>query len=77
MKLTEEFINQEELIGTLLKAQTLEEQARQEGKKASMAPKPKEEKNPWKGKRSQAHFPSKVSLERRKFQGSNKKCSPP
>ena len=28
MKLTKEFINQEELIGTLLKAQTLEEQAK-------------------------------------------------
>jgi hypothetical protein len=46
MKLIEEFIHQEELIGTLLKAQTLEEQAKQEGKKASTTPKSKEEKNP-------------------------------
>ena len=51
MKLTEEFINQEELIGTLLKAQMLEEQVRQEGKKALMAPKGKEEKNPRKGEK--------------------------
>jgi hypothetical protein len=36
MKLTEEFIHQEELVGTLLKAQTLEEQAKQESKKASL-----------------------------------------
>ena len=46
MKLTEEFINQEELIETLLKTQMQEEQAKQEGKKAPVAPKPKEEKNP-------------------------------
>jgi hypothetical protein len=46
MKLTKEFIHQEELVRTLLKAQTLEEQAKQESKKASTAPKPKEEKNP-------------------------------
>jgi hypothetical protein len=46
MKLTEEFIHQEELIRMLLKAQTLEEQTKQEGKKAMTAPKPKEEKNP-------------------------------
>jgi hypothetical protein len=45
MKLTEEFIHQEELVGTLLKAQTLEEQAKEESKKASTVPKPKEEKN--------------------------------
>ena len=51
MKLTEEFINQEELIGTLLKAQTLEEQAKQEGKKASTALKLKEKKNPRKGEK--------------------------
>jgi hypothetical protein len=31
MKLTEEFIHHEELVGTLLKALTLEEQAKQEG----------------------------------------------
>jgi hypothetical protein len=49
MKLTEEFIHQEELVGTLLKAQTLEEQAKQESKKASTAPKSKEEKNPRRG----------------------------
>ena len=46
MKLTKEFINQEELIGTLLKAQKLEEQTKQKTKKASAAPKSKEEKNP-------------------------------
>ena len=46
MKLTEEVINQEELIGTLLKAQKLEELTKQETKKASVAPKSKEEKNP-------------------------------
>jgi hypothetical protein len=51
MKLTEEFIHQEELVGTLLNSQTLEEQAKQEGKKASMVPKPKEEKNPRKGEK--------------------------
>jgi ribonuclease HI len=45
MKLTEEFIHQEELVGTLLKAQILEEQARQESKKASIPPRPKEEKD--------------------------------
>jgi hypothetical protein len=33
MKLTEEFIHQEELVETLLKAQTLEEQAKQESKR--------------------------------------------
>jgi hypothetical protein len=49
IKKTEEFINQEELVGMLLKAQTLEEQVKKEDKKASMAPKPKEEKNPQKG----------------------------
>jgi hypothetical protein len=43
MKLTEEFIHQEELVGTLLKAQTLEEQANQEGKKASTNPKQEED----------------------------------
>jgi hypothetical protein len=46
MKLTEEFIHQEELVGTLLKAQTLEEHAKQESNKALTTPKPKEEKNP-------------------------------
>jgi hypothetical protein len=46
IKLTKEFIHQEELVGTLLKAQTLEEQAKQESKKASTAPRLKEEKNP-------------------------------
>jgi hypothetical protein len=46
MKLTEEFIYQEELVGTLLKAQMMEEQVKSEGKKASMTSKPKEEKNP-------------------------------
>jgi hypothetical protein len=51
MKLTEEFIHQEELIGTFLKAQTLEEQAKQEGKKASTTPKAKEVKNPQKGEK--------------------------
>ena len=51
MKLTEEFINQEELIETLLKAQKLEEQTKLETKKASAAPKPKEEKNPRRGEK--------------------------
>jgi hypothetical protein len=51
MKLIEEFIHQEELVRTLLKAQTLEEQARQEGKKALTALKPKEEKCPQKGEK--------------------------
>jgi hypothetical protein len=46
MKLTEEFIHQEELVGALLKAQTLEEQAKKEKKKDSNPPKLKEEKNP-------------------------------
>ena len=64
MKLTEEFINQEELIETLLKAQTLEEQARQEGKKASTAPKPKEEKNPRKGEKKSG--PLSIKSEPRK-----------
>jgi hypothetical protein len=45
MKKTEEYINQEELVGTLLKAQMWEDQARQEGKKASTSPKLKQEKN--------------------------------
>jgi hypothetical protein len=45
MKKTEEYINQEELVGMLLKAQMREDQARQEGKKASTAPKLKQEKN--------------------------------
>jgi hypothetical protein len=49
MKLTEEFIHQEELVGTLLKAQTLEEQVKEESKKASIAPRPKEEKNSQRG----------------------------
>jgi hypothetical protein len=43
MKLTEEFIHHEELVGTLLKAQTLEEQAKQKGKKASTNPKQEED----------------------------------
>jgi hypothetical protein len=61
MKLIEEFIHQEELIGTLPKAQTLEEQAKQEGKKASTSPKPKEEKNPCKGeKKSDSLFKSEL-----------------
>ena len=51
MKLTEEFINQEELIGTLLKAQKLEEQTKQKTKKASVAPKSKEEKNSRRGEK--------------------------
>jgi hypothetical protein len=51
MKLTEEFIHQEELVGTLLKAQTLEEQAKQESKKASTVPKSREEKNPRRGEK--------------------------
>jgi hypothetical protein len=38
-------------VGTLLKAQTLEKQAKQESKKASTALKPKDEKNPQKGKK--------------------------
>ena len=46
MKKTKKYINQEELVGTLLKAQELGDQDRQESKKASKAPKPKEEKNP-------------------------------
>jgi hypothetical protein len=51
MKLTKEFIHHEELVGALLKAQTLEEQAKQESKKASVAQKPKEEKNSQKRER--------------------------
>jgi hypothetical protein len=51
MKLTEEFIHQEELVGALLKAQTLEEQAKKERKKDSNPPKLKEEKNPRKGEK--------------------------
>jgi hypothetical protein len=51
MKLTEEFIHQEELVGALLKAQTLEEQAKNESKKDSSATKSKEEKNPRKGEK--------------------------
>jgi hypothetical protein len=64
MKLTEE------LVGTLLKAQTLEEQAKQESKKASTAPKPKEEKNPQKGdKKSSPLFKSEPrKVEPPKFQ---------
>jgi hypothetical protein len=49
MKLTEEFIHQEELVGALLKAQTLEEQTKKEKKRDSNPPKAKEEKNPRKG----------------------------
>jgi hypothetical protein len=51
MKLIEEFIHQEELVGTLLKAQTLEEQEKEESKKASIAPRSKEEKNSRRGDR--------------------------
>jgi hypothetical protein len=51
MKLTEEFIHQEELVGALLKAQTLEEQAKKENKRDSNPPKVKEEKNPRKGEK--------------------------
>jgi hypothetical protein len=47
-------------VGTLLKAQTLEKQAKQESKKALTAPKPKDEKNPQKGeKKSGPLFKSK------------------
>jgi hypothetical protein len=46
MKKTKEYINQEELVGTLFKDQILEDQAREEGKKASTAPKQEEDKNP-------------------------------
>ena len=53
MRKTEEYINQEELVRTLLKAQKLEDQARQESKKALTAPKQMEDKNPQKaGKKS-------------------------
>jgi hypothetical protein len=53
MKKNEEYINWEELVGMLLKAQTQEDQARQEGKKALTAHKQKEDKNPQKvGKKS-------------------------
>jgi hypothetical protein len=38
-------INQEELFGTLLKAQMQEDQASHDGKKTSSTPKQKEEKN--------------------------------
>jgi hypothetical protein len=70
MKLTEEFIYYEELVRTLLKAQMLEEQAKQEGKKASTAPKPKEEKNPRKGeKKSSPLFKSELrKMEMPRFQ---------
>jgi hypothetical protein len=67
MKLTEEFIHQEELVGTLLKAQTLEEQAKQESKKASTAPKPKEEKNPRKGEKKSGPL----------FKSESRKAEPP
>jgi hypothetical protein len=76
MKLTEEFIHQEELVGALLKAQTLEEQAKKEKKRDSNPPKAKEEKNPRKGgRRSQAHY-SKMSLEKQSHRGSRRKFSP-
>jgi hypothetical protein len=53
MKKTKEYINQKELVGTLLKALLLEDQVRQECKKASTAPKQEEDKNPQKvGKKS-------------------------
>jgi hypothetical protein len=70
MKLTKEFIHQEELIGTLLKAQTLEEQTKQARKKALTAPKPKEEKNPRNGeKKSGPLFKSEPrNLELPRFQ---------
>jgi hypothetical protein len=59
MKLTEEFIHQEELVGALLKAQTLEEQSKKESKKDSSTTKSKEEKNPRKGeKKSGSSFKS-------------------
>jgi hypothetical protein len=51
MKLTKKFIHQEELVGALLKAHTLEEQAKQESKKDSSAPRSKEEKNPQRGEK--------------------------
>ena len=56
MKLTEEFINQEELVGTLLKAQKLEEQTNQETKKASAALKSTEGKNPRRGEKKPDPF---------------------
>jgi hypothetical protein len=65
MKLIEEFIHQEELVGTLVKAQTLKEQAKQEGKKALMVPKLKEEKNPQKGEKKGPPF---VKSETRKME---------
>ena len=43
MKKTEEYINQEELVRTLLKVQMQKDQARKEIKKASAAPKQKED----------------------------------
>jgi hypothetical protein len=51
MELMEEFIHQEELVGTFLKAQTMEEQAKKESKRDSNAPKLKEEKNPRRGEK--------------------------
>jgi ribonuclease HI len=51
MKLTEEFIHQEELVGALLKAQTLEEQAKKEKKRDSNPLKVKEDKNPRRGEK--------------------------
>jgi hypothetical protein len=51
MKPTEEFIHQEELVGALLKAQTLEEQAKKEKKRDLNPPKVKEDKNPRRGEK--------------------------
>jgi hypothetical protein len=67
MKLTEEFIHQEELVGTLLKAQMLEEQAKQESKKASVALMPKEEKNSRNGEKKSGSL----------FKSETRKAEPP
>jgi hypothetical protein len=56
MNKTEEYINPEELIGTLLKAQMEEDQAKQDGKKIPSVSKMKEEKNSQKaGKKSSCY----------------------
>jgi hypothetical protein len=71
MKLTEEFIHQEELVEALLKVQTLEEQAKKESKKDSNAPKLKEEKNPRRGEKKPGPLLKKLS-----HQDSGRRSSP-
>jgi hypothetical protein len=76
MKLTEEFIHQEELVGALLKAQTLEEQAKKERRGTRILLRLRKTRTPEEGRRSRVHC-SRMSLEKQSHRDSRGKSLPP